>query len=344
MEYKEFDDKFLFESDPDQQKEEMSFLQKRTKNQDGLYRPTLEEASDPKVGYKSRIRFLKNATRGGKIGPASIEKHVHYVAKGPFDSYPELVGYYDCEKNYKEKCELCTQYWKLKKSKNQADVEKAELISRNTKYYSYVMILEDVQHPELVGKIMVFSYGYKIKEKINLEYTGEVSGVPCNVFDFAKGKDFTLIIKENKTPQGTFPNYDNSAFLETSPLKIYNEKKQVFIPVQLDQNGEISDSKWQNKIRETLLGRDEKVNIEDHMAKKDWTDEERDKVDKIISVLRDGDIEFAEQATSQVRNTNPSIASQPQGQSQRPQQATPPPSTSNVDTDMDEFFNFNSDK
>ena len=207
MEYKEFDDSFLFVSDPEQQKEEMSFLNKKTKNQDGIYRPTLEEASDPKVGYKSKIRFLRNLTRSGKVGPASVEKHVHYVAHGPFDSYPELTGYYDCERNYKDKCDLCGMYWKLKKSKNQADVEKAELLSRNTKYYSYVMILEDQQHPELVGKILVFPYGYKIKEKINLENTGEVTGVPCNVFDFAKGKDFTLIIKENKTPLGTFPNY-----------------------------------------------------------------------------------------------------------------------------------------
>lgn len=337
MEYKEFDDSFLFVSDPDQQKEEMSFLNKRTKNQDGIYRPTLEEVSDPKVGYKSKIRFLRNLTRNGKVGPASVEKHVHYVAHGPFDSYPELIGYYDCERNYKDKCDLCAMYWKLKKSKNQADVEKAELLSRNTKYYSYVMILEDVQHPELVGKILVFPYGYKIKEKINLENTGEVTGVPCNVFDFAKGKDFTLIIKENKTPLGTFPNYDNSQFLEVSPLKIWNEKNQKFIPVQLDQNGDITDSKWQNKIRETLLGRDEKVNIEDHMAKKEWTDEERDKVGKIISVLNGGDVEFAETATREVRNTNPSVGSRPTQASQPVQQA------SKVDEDMDAFFNFNSD-
>lgn len=333
MEYKEFDDKFLFESDADQQKEEMSFLNKRTKNQDGIYRPTLEEAADPKVGYKSKIRFLRNLTRGGKLGPASIEKHVHYVAKGPFDSYPDLIGYYDCERNNKDKCDLCTMYWKLKKSKNQSDVEKAELLSRNTKYYSYVEILEDVQHPELIGKILIFPYGYKIKEKINLENTGEVTGVQCNIFDFAKGKDFTLIIKENKTPQGTFPNYDNSQFLESSPLKIYNEAKQKFIPVQLDENGDISDPKWQGLIKKTLLERDEKVNIEDHMAKKEWSDEERDKVTKIISVLNGGDVEFAETATREVRNTNPGTTSKPQTQT----------TATAVDEDMDEFFNFNSD-
>jgi len=328
MEYKEFDDKFLFESDADQQKEEMSFLNKKTKNQDGIYRPTLEEAADVKVGYKSKIRFLRNLTRGGKLGPASVEKHVHYVARGPFDNHPDLIGYYDCERNFKEKCDLCTMFWKLKKSKNQADVEKAELLNRNTKYYSYVEIIEDVQHPELVGKILVFPYGYKIKEKINLEMTGEVTGTKCNIFDFAKGKDFILIIKERKTAVGTFPDYDNSTFLESSPLKIYNEKSQKFVAVQLDENNEISDKKWQSKIREVLLGRDEKVNIEDHIPNKEWTDEERDKVGRIINVLNGSDVFAAESATREVRNTNPSTTSKPQSQSVV------------ADAELDDFFNF----
>lgn len=326
MEYKEFDDKFLFESNPDQQKEEMAFLNKRSKNQDGIYRPTLEEAADVKVGYKATIRFLKNLTRNGKLSAAAVEKHVHYVAKGPFESYPELTGYYDCERNHKDKCELCGMYWKLKKSKNQADVEKAELLSRSTKYYSYVMILEDIQHPELVGKIMVFSYGYKIKEKINIENTGEVTGVPCNIFDFGKGKDFKLIIKENKTSLGTFPSYDNSQFLEASPMKLFNEKTQKFVTVPV-VDGEIVDPKWQMKIKETLLARDEKVNLEDHMPKVEWSDDEREKVGKIISVLNGNDVNTAEKATRDIRNANPTTAAK---QSQ---------SSSNEIEDMDEFFN-----
>jgi len=329
MEYKEFDDKFLFESDAEQQKEEMSFLNKKTKNQDGIFRPTLEEAQDPKVGYKAKIRFLRNLTRGGKLGPASVEKHVHYIAHGPFDNHSDLVGYYDCERNFKEKCDLCTQYWKLKKSKNQADVEKSEYLSRNTKYYSYIMVLEDVQHPELVGKILVFPYGYKIKEKINLENTGEVTGTKCNIFDFGKGKDFMLIIKERKTSVGTFPDYDNSTFLEVSPLKIYNEKAQKFVTVQVDENGEVRDSKWQAKIKEVLLARDEKVNLEDHIPNKEWSDEDRDKVTRILNVISGNDVMFAETSAREVRNTAPT------GGTKQPTQQTV-----TADADLDEFFNF----
>jgi len=342
MEYKEFDDSFLFSSNPEQQKEEMSFLLKKTKNQDGIYRPTLEESADPKIGYKSKIRFLKNLPRNGKQGPNSIDVHYHYVDKGPFDSYPDLIGYYNCERNYKDKCELCGMYYKLHKSKNQADVDRAENIKRGTKYYSYVMILEDVQHPELVGKIMVFPYTYQIKTMINAEWTGEAplnNGVSCNVFNFNDGKDFQLIIKENKTPKGTFPSYLSSGFLERSPIKIWNENKQVFIPADLDSDGNITEERWQKKIRETMLARDEKVNLEDHLATKEWTDEDREKVGKIISILKDGDIELAESSINEVRNTAPSTSTQTMqsrttGSGNRPQ---PKQQESNIE-DMDEFF------
>ena len=331
MELKDYDESFLFESNEEQQKEEMSFLNKKTKNQDGIYRPSLSDVTDQKVGYRAKIRFLRNLTRDGKVGPASIEKHQHYVAHGPFDSQSKLIGYYDCERNHKDKCELCTVYWKLKKSKNQADNERAELIDRNTKYYSYVMILEDIQQPKLVGKILVFPYGYTIKEKINGENTGEVSGNPCNVFDFANGKDFMLIIREKKTSNGTFPNYDSSQFLDVSPLKIYSPEKEKFFTVQLDENGEITDPVWQQKIKQALLSRDENVNVEDHKAKEDWTYEQRENVSKIISILNGEDIEYAESAVKQVRNTTPSIKKQPN-------------STSAVEDDFDFLFDKEDDE
>ena len=34
------------------------------------------------------------------------------------------------------------------------------------KYYSYVLVVEDEQQPELVGKIMILQYGKTIKDKI----------------------------------------------------------------------------------------------------------------------------------------------------------------------------------
>ena len=264
-----------------------SVFDKQEKNQDGIYRPSLKDAKDKKVGYRSTLRFLTNLTQDSKKGSNAIEKHQHYV---DFKNEPGLAGYYDCDRNHRDKCDICAIYWKLNNSKNQADVEKAQLVKRTTKYYSYVMIIEDEQHPELVGKIMIFPYGYTIKEKINSERNGEVSGVPTNIFDLNKGKDFRLIIKE----KANFQNYDASTFLDSSPIKLYDEKSGTFKAAPVDENGLISNPKAQAKIKEFILART--VELDDHKSV-EWTEETRSKVGKIVSILQGEDVFTAESST-----------------------------------------------
>lgn len=331
-EYNEKDENFLFGSSDETQSEELAFLNKEIKNQDGIYRPKLEDAADPKgVGYKATIRFLRNVLRDGTgTGPAAIQKHVHYA---DFKNTPELAGFYDCEKNISNQtvCPLCVTYWKLAKSNNQADVEKSKLIKRSTKFYSYIMVIEDEQHPELVGKILVYPYGAKIKEKINAELNGEV-GDKCNVFDFVTGKDFRLVIKLKKTPpldgkpgpMIEMPNYDLCQFLAPSPIKIYNEKAQKFMtPPTEEVNGKISitDKKWQMKIKETLMNRPANVNLEDHAPSMDGLSEEKKaNVEKILSIINGNDVFSAERSVKTA--------------------STKAPTVSLVEDDIDDFFDF----
>lgn len=321
MEYNE-NENFLFESS-DEQNQELAFLNKESKNQDGIYRPNVKDAADPKgVGYKATIRFLRNVYLDGSgTGPAAITKHVHYVKpEGVLEEYSELAGYYDCEKNISQQtaCPLCSTYWKFYKSNNQADVAKSSLIKRTTKYYSYVMVLEDEQHPELVGKILVYPYGAKIKAKINAEINGEVTGEKCNVFDFVSGKDFRLIIKLVSTPSPDgrtkieMPNYDTSTFLGVSPLKIWNEKANKFVtpPTVEDDNGKISivDKKWQAKIKEVIMGRPSNINLDDHAPNKDgWDDERRSNVDKIVQILNGNSFHSAENSVKKSSTKAPTI-------------------------------------
>lgn len=277
-------DDFLF-SGLEANDETMSVFDKSTTNNDGIYRPNLKDATDKKVGYRATLRFLPNLLDNGKIGPSAIEKHIHYV---DMKNEANLAGYYDCRKNNEPNCELCTEYWKLKNSKNATDNEKAELIKRTTKYYSYVLIIEDEQNPELVGKIMVYAYGYTIKEKINSERNGEVTGTPCNVFDLAKGKDFKLIIKE----KGGFQNYEAAQFLEVSPIKLYDESTKKFKQAPVDADGKITNVKVQAKIREVLLGKT--VNLDEHKAK-EWDETMQSKVTQVLSILSGKDVFVAEQ-------------------------------------------------
>ena len=298
-------DDFLF-SGLEANDETMSVFDKSTTNNDGIYRPNLKDATDKKIGYRATLRFLPNLLETGKIGPSAIEKHIHYV---DMKNETSIAGYYDCRKNYESNCELCTEYWKLKNSKNAADNEKADLIKRTTKYYSYVLVLEDEQNKNLVGKILVYPYGYTLKEKINSERNGEVTGEPCNVFDLAKGKNFKLIIKE----KGGYQNYEASQFLDVSPIELYDEKSGKFKTAPVDENGKITNAKVQSKIKEVLLNRT--VNIDDHKAK-EWDDQVKGKVEKVLSILNGEDVYIAEQKASSSKSdaTAPTTSSTPSNQ------------------------------
>jgi len=266
----------------------LSFLDKKSSNKDGIYRPNIKDAKDKTKGYIATIRFLPNLLEDGSVGPSALEKFQHYAKL--LDN-PGLAGYYDCGKNKEPKCDICTTFWKLKNSKNQAEVERSELIKRSAKYYSYIQVIEDVQHPELVGKVLIYSYGVKIKDKINLEKTGEVSGEKCNVFDLANGKDFRLILKQ----VGDYQNYDASSFREKSAIKIFDEKsgKMKEIPTEFDDakgKNVITNQKFQKMVKEYLVKRD--VELSEFEAK-DWTDEDRGKISQIIDIVLGNDISAA---------------------------------------------------
>lgn len=255
----------------------MDFLEKKPVSNDGIYRPQPKNAKDKKKGYRSVVRFLPNLTRDGQLGPSAIEKMIHYVK---LSNYPDLGGYYDSMRNFNEKCDLTNTYWQLKNSKSVVDQEKAEQISRSTKYYSYVLILEDENQPDLEGKIMVFPFGYKIKEKINQERTGEITGDPCNVYDLANGKDFVLMVKEI----GGYTNYDSSQFLQ-NPSAIKIKGKEV--PTEEKDGKTTISPKFQEKIKDFLLKRE--IDLEDFSAVR-WDDEIRNKVNKIVSILTDNPV------------------------------------------------------
>ena len=246
---------------------------------DGLYRPKLEKAKDKKKGYKAKLRFLPNFTQDNKLEESAIMKILHYVK---LDAYPDLSGYYDSQKVFGKEvsCPLYDTYWALKNSKNELDKEKADsMISRSKKYYSYVYVLEDENQPELEGKIMIYAYGMTIAKMIDEEKTGVVND-PCNVFDLAKGKDFTLLITE----KGGYANYESSRFKEDpSPIRIKGKE----IPTE-EVNGVITvKQELQPKIVEFLKKRD--CEIDSYKPKK-WSEEQRNKVDRVISIVKNDPI------------------------------------------------------
>jgi hypothetical protein len=257
----------------------MDFLnEKKQVNADGIYRIDLSKVKDKKKGYRSVVRFLPNLTKEGKVGQAAIEKITHYV---DIKNAKELSGWFDSAKNFNEKCPLTDLYYNMINSKNAILQEKAKCLKYSKKYYSYVLVLEDENQPELVGKVMIFQYGKTIKDKILAEKNGEISGVPCNVFDLAAGKDFVVLVKEIQTGDDTYPDYKNSMFKpETSSLPIYFEDKQAFKNVPLT-DGRV-DAKAQVMVKDFLMKRDHEL---EEFAPKRLTEEQQSKINEISAYL-----------------------------------------------------------
>lgn len=257
----------------------LDFLnEKKAVSSDGIYRIDLSKAKDKKRGYKSVIRLLPNLTKEGKVGMSALEKITHYVnIKNP----KELAGWFDSPKNFGEKCPLTDLYYNMVNSKNAILVEKAKQLNYSKKYYSYALVIEDEQQPELVGKIMIFQYGKIIRDKILAEKNGEISGVSCNVFDLANGKDFVLLVKEIQTGDETYPDYKNSMFRpETSAITLYNEEKREFKQVPV-QDGKV-DQRAQKAVRDFLLKRDHDL---EEFAAKPLTEEQQVKISEISNFL-----------------------------------------------------------
>ena len=260
----------------------MDFLneQKTTTNNDGIYRVDLSKVKDKKRGWRSVVRLLPNLTKEGKVGQMAIEKITHFVdIKNP----RELAGWFDSPKNFNEKCALTDLYYTMTNSKNAVLIEKARQLKYSKKYYSYVLVVEDEQQPELVGKIMIFQYGKTIKDKISQEKNGEISGVPCNVFDLAEGKDFVLIVKEIQTGDETYPDYKMSTFKsETTSLPVFKNGVFKNVPT-IEVDGKVRvKPEAQSIVKDFLTDREHDL---EEYAPKRLTDEQNGKINEIVNFL-----------------------------------------------------------
>ena len=277
----QFDD--LFDGGLDSK---LDFLNdKKSVSADGIYRIDMSKVQDKKKGYKSVLRFLPNFTKDEKVGQSAIEKITHYVN---IKDMKELSGYYDSPKNFGDKCPLTDLYYNMTNSKNAILVNKAKSLNYSKKYYSYVLVVEDEQQPELVGKIMILQYGKTIKDKILSEKNGEISD-PCNVFDLASGKNFVLLVKEIDTGDDTYPDYKNSMFKpEITSVPVYNEEKKAFknAPVITEEVNGIErrkiDPKFQGIVKTFLLNREHEL---EEFEPKRLTEEEQAKITEISNFL-----------------------------------------------------------
>jgi hypothetical protein len=174
------------------------------------------EAKSGKEGvYKAVVRFLP----WHKDVKKSVMKKWSCWLTNTATDESKMV---DCPSTVGKKSILQDLFWKFKKSDSVAEQKLAENFSRRQKFASLVQIIKDDNNPDNVGKIMVWSYGVKIYNKLQAEMKPEF-GKPHIPFDLFEAKPFLVHI----TQVAGFNNYDNCRFLdEKMSLSIDGEKME----------------------------------------------------------------------------------------------------------------------
>ena len=288
--------KSLFKLD---KKTTTNFTEQKSFTPVGEFKPLSKNAKDPREGYSAVIRLLPNFTQDQDVEDSAIRVTSFFVS---IDEYPELNGVIYSKTNFNERCPLGTLYKKFTDSKSTEDNDKAALFRKTTKYYSYALIVEDENHPENEGKIMIWGFGSKMKDKIEAESKGKNKiKQEINVYDLAVGKNLQILV----TGQGQQTSYDKCVFDEQpSPIAI---KGKGQIPTIEDEDGTIIiDPDYQELLVKFLLKRPK--NLEDYKAQP-WDEETLDKVNSLIAYLNgDTPVSNANKAISNAAKPSTNVA------------------------------------
>lgn len=177
-------------------------LVKDSRKESDYYNPIPKFAKNGK-NYVSRIKFIPYLQN-----PKSsiVSKWVVYL------QHPNgTQKYVDCPSTVDQPSILNKTYFALKNSENSAEKKLADSFSRRKVYFSLVLILEDENKPELVGKIKIFKYGQKLYnrlEKLMKPKDGSSRVKPHDPFNIFNGRplDLDVCIKAG------FNDYDDSEF------------------------------------------------------------------------------------------------------------------------------------
>jgi len=172
---------------------------------DRFWKPELDQA---KNGY-AVIRFLP-PVEGEDIPWVRVFNHGFQGPGGWFiENCPTTLGL---------KCPVCEANGLLWNSGSEKDKELARKRKRKLSYISNIVVLSDPKNPDNQMKVFLFKYGKKIFDKIMEKLQPEENQFektdPVNVFDFWKGADFKLRVRD----VAGYVNYDKSDFDSPSPL------------------------------------------------------------------------------------------------------------------------------
>jgi hypothetical protein len=174
-----------------------------------------------------------------------------------------------CPSTVGKKSILKDLFWKLKNSPSAKDQEISKAFSRKEDFYSLIQVVKDSNRPDLEGKIMIFKFGRKVNDMIEQQIKPEF-GNPSNPYDLFEGKNFGLQVRK----VGEWNNYDLCQFV--------GDKMALIIEgdaVEKTESGRDIVTKYLKTGPLDL----------DKYDYNDWSDEESDKIMRIIrNTIPDG--------------------------------------------------------
>lgn len=171
---------------------------------------TTDFKPDPKKSatgvFKAIIRFLPNPS--DPVNKSVIKKNVVRLTNPTTNE----SRYVDCPSTVGKPDPIVDTFFKLRNSDNAVKREQSSLFSRKQRCTSLIQVLSCETDPTLNNKILVWTYGIKVYNKIVNEMTSPIAGVaPKNPFDLINGRVF---IVSTKMVSG-YPNYDDCQFVDT---------------------------------------------------------------------------------------------------------------------------------
>lgn len=260
---------------------DVDLYNKEAKKETSIYSPSADKGKDGT--YRSLIRFIPNPKNPTK----SIVRKFTYWLEDPSTGNK---GYFDCPSTVGEKSPIQDLFFKLRNSESAVDKKMSESLKRREVFYSIIQVVKDPQDTEQEGKFKIFKYGYKIKQKIDDELNPQFD-TPTQIFDLFEGKNFEL----NITKQGGFNNYDTSKFQSKTTAVTLNGK-----PVENSKGGRV----------ELLKALEDAPLLED-FEYKTWTDEERTKLESILSYYRSPGSSMSTITSTKSESSAPKQAAKP---------------------------------
>lgn len=232
----------------------------------GIYKPSFKDEKCTDGNYRALIRFMPFVYED-KVR-TTIERWECYL-KDVNDNNPVFVV---SPKTIGKKCPIRELGWKLYSSDSAIDKANSKKINVYQQWYALIEIVKDVQHPELDGTFMIYQFGKKIYDKIEIALKGSEFSDAINPFDFLSAQLFEINIKkgDQKMDNGReVANYEACKFIEKRAPLHYGEGKT------LEHNRESM-----NEYLEWLNTNAPKIN---NYQWKDWDQETTDKVNSNLA-------------------------------------------------------------